>query len=286
MDRITSIAQVVVPFRAPEIHNDIINFPAETYFYFDQDWDVVKRFEVFDNFKDTFKDWSGLDFKNYHFYPVNGSTEAITQCILDISHRKKKIALVKNEYRWYPYISTQHGITIQWIKKIDDLTQDCVYITSLPFCKDGKFHQIQKDLLEKCEKDNIECWLDCAYFGSGKPINFEIPKTATNVFFSFSKNYALHLNRLGVWLSKKDIPDKTLLNKVGYFPLGNMALATMLMKKYPKDYLWNNYRNLQLEITDDPTDIVFISKDKCISGLMMEKVKSKYTNNSMGELHE
>ncbi len=275
--RIKSITDVIVPFRPPEIHNDIMNFPMQEYFYFDQDWDISKRFEAIDDFYNTFESWVGIKLPNFGKYAVNGSTEAITQCLIALSHTNKKLAMVENEYRWYPFVASKHGIDIVWVKDINDLTNDCVFVTSLPFCRDGKICELQHQLLEKCDQEEIECWLDCAYYGASKPVEFKIPKSVTNIFFSFSKNFGLALNRLGLWYAKDYVIDKGLLNDVAYLPVGNMALAAMLMKKYPNDYLWNNYRDVQLQCTDKPTDLIFMSADgECLSGKMTEVVKEKY----------
>jgi len=275
--RIKSINDVVVPFRPPEIHNDIMKFSMEKYFYFDQDWNIDKRFEVIDDFHKTFESWIDIKLPDFKTYTVNGSTEAITQCLIALSHTDKKIALVKNEYRWYPFIADRYNIDIVWIENVNDLTDHCVFVTSLPFCRDGKVHDLQIQLLHKCQEENIECWLDCAYYGASKPVEFHIPKSVTNIFFSFSKNFGLALNRLGLWYSSEYVVDKGVLNNVAYLPIGNMTLATMLMKKYPNDYLWNNYRDLQLQCTDNPTDLIFMSNDgECLSGKMTEIVREKY----------
>lgn len=276
MNKIDSIEKVIVPFRAPEIHNDIINFPMEEYFYFDQEWDIEKRFKVYDNFKHTFEKWSNINLPQFNFYPVNGSTEAITQSLIDLSYTKKKIALFENEYSYYSYIASKYNIKIVWVNSIDDLTDECVFVTSLPFCRDGKIHKIQENLLKKCEDENIECWIDCAYYGAGRPVDIDIPLTATNVFFSFSKNFGLGLNRIGIWFSKKTIEDKKILNYFAYFPYGNMSLITMLMKKYPKDFLWTEYRDTQLKCSTNPSDIIFMDGNKCITNIINKAVKEKF----------
>lgn len=276
MNRFRSINEVVVPFRPPEIHNDILNFPATEYFYFDQYWDIDQRFRLLDNFKSNFRHWINLPVSNFNIYPVNGSTEAITQCLIHLSYTKKQIALIKNEYRYYSFIANQLKIPIKIIENIEDLSQGDVFITSIPFCRDGKFGILQQDLLEKCDCKNIECWLDCAYYGASRPVKIIIPKSTSNIFFSFSKNFGLPLNRIGVWLCKNVPSDKDLLDKVGYYPYGNISLINMLMQKYPHSFLWDNYRSLQLECTDKPTDIIFMAEDKCITDIMIQRVKAKY----------
>lgn len=277
MTRIKSFNNVIIPFRAPEIHNDIINFSREKYFYFDQEWDVRKRFDVFDNFVSIFSKWIKINLEKWNIYPVNGSTEAITNCLLRFDKRKK-LAILEKEYTYYNLFAENNGIQIDWIKTVDDLDNNCVFVTSLPFCRDGNISSLQKQLLEKCEYDNIECWLDCAYVGTGKPVEIVIPSSCTNIFFSFSKNFGLSLNRIGVWLSKINISERDALNNYGYMPIGNLSLVSFLMEKYPIDFLWENYRNLQLSITNSPTNIIYMSLNGCITNSMVCKIKKKYVS--------
>lgn len=278
MPHIDSITKLIVPFRAPEIHKDIINFSQEEYFYYDQEWSVKKRFNVLDNFVITFYSWVNLNLPKYNVYPVNGSTEAIILAMQKLTKKNKKIALLNKEYSYYHYLALTYNIEIRWVNAIDDLDNDCVFVTSLPFCRDGLVHDLQKELLEKCSKNNIECWIDCAYYGASKPINIDIPDCVTNIFFSFSKNFGLALNRIGVWLSKDIVYEKSILIDYAYFPVGNLSLVTFLMKKYNYKFLWENYRTTQLQCTKNPTDIIFLSKDGCITDKMMAITATKYNS--------
>lgn len=274
--RITTIEYIVIPFRAPEIHNFIINSDLNRYFYFDQDWNIERRFNSIDDFQNTFKQWVHFKLPNYHMYTTSGSTEAISYCLNNLSHRNKRIAMVENDYRWYQLVADKLKIPFDVITRPDQLTKNHVFITSVPFCKDGNCSFLQEELLDKCNDDNIECWLDCAYYGSGKPINFIIPESTTNMFFSFSKNFGLSLNRFGVWLSEKSIKDREILEDVGYLNLGTVDLVTDLMKNFSHDYMWKNYRHLQLAVTNNPTNIIFMSKEGCITKLLLDKIKEDY----------
>lgn len=278
MTRVQSISELIVPFRAPEIHQDIMEFSTEKYFYFDQEWNVDTRFKVLDDFASTFYQWTDLKLDSYNLYPVNGSTEAITECLLNLRNKNKKIGLLEKEYTYYYYVATEYNIPVKWIRTLEDLTEDCVFITSLPFCRDGTVKLLQRELLTKCDNKQIECWIDCAYFGAGKPVDFNIPKTTSNIFFSFSKNFGLALNRIGVWLSGPSVFNRSILNDYAYFPFGNLALVSTLMKKYPKNFLWENYRKLQLEVTNNPTDIIFLGNDGCLTGKMIEIIKNRYVS--------
>jgi len=279
MSRIDSLNKTVVPFRAPEIHNDIANFDKEKYFFFDKHWNAMERFFVLDNFQNTFYNWMEKDLHEYNFYPVNGSTEAIQQCLQTLSSTKKIIAILPNEYNYYRIVASLYNIEIRFIKTILDIDSNCVFITSIPFCRDGKISILQQQLLNKCNEDNIECWIDCAYIGTGKSVEFIIPKNTTNIFFTFSKNFALSFNRIGIWLSKHQITTLEMLKDYGYLPLGNLSLVTMLMQKYNKSYMWNNYRTLQEAVTDCPTDIVFLDDNGCITNKMTKLIIDRYDCN-------
>jgi histidinol-phosphate/aromatic aminotransferase/cobyric acid decarboxylase-like protein len=274
--RIENIETVIVPFRPPEVHNTILKFDMNRYFYFDQDWSIERRFASIDAFEETFKQWVHFKLPDFHLYTTSGTTEAITYCINDLSYRSKKIAMVENEYRWYTMTAQKLNIQVDVINSVDQLTADHVFITSVPFCKDGTVSELQQQLLDKCHIDKIECWLDCAYYGAGRSVDFRIPKSTTNMFFSFSKNFGLALNRFGVWLAKDWRMDRAILQNVAYVNIPNMELTTYLMQKFTHDYMWNNYRALQLSVTNTPTDIIFMSKDGCITKALIDKVKEEY----------
>ena len=55
-----------------------------------------------------------------------------------------------------------------------------------------------------------------------------------------------------------------------------MGLASNLMKQFPPDFLWNNYRELQLSVTNSPTDIICLSEEGCVTNLLLDKVKEDY----------
>ena len=274
--RIETIDKVIVPFRAPEIQKAIVNYDLNEYFYFDQQWDVNKRFDIIDEFDQTLREWVTFDLPDYNFYSTAGSTEAIVYCLLTAKFESKKIAMLEDDYRWYPLICNNLEIPFDIVKEPSQITSDHIFVTSTPFCKDGSVSDLQLLLLDYCEQKNIEVWLDFAYYGAGKLIDIDITKNVRNIFFSFSKNFALALNRIGVWLTSDRPIDRVVLNNVAYLNLANMGLASHLMKQFPPDFLWNNYRELQLSVTNSPTDIICLSEEGCITKLLLDKVKANY----------
>jgi len=274
--RIQTIDKVIVPFRAPEIQKAIVNYDLNEYFYFDQLYDVNKRFEIIDDFDQTLREWVTFDLPDYNFYSTAGSTEAIVYCLLKAKLKSKTIAMLEDDYRWYPLICEHLKIPFEIITEPSQLTSKHIFVTSTPFCKDGLVSDLQLLLLDYCEQENIQVWLDFAYYGAGKLIDINITKNVRNIFFSFSKNFGLALNRIGVWLTPDRPIDRVVLNNVAYLNLANMGLASSLMKQFPPDFLWNNYRELQLSVTNCPTDIICLSEEGCITKLLLDKVKEDY----------
>ncbi len=273
MERYASLERVITPFRAPEVHQAILEFDRELYFYHDQKWDIGFRFEVIDEFARVFRDWSGRTFENFRFYPVNGSTEAIAWCLYDLKNRGLGLALVEGEYRFYAYVAEKLGIPLRTVRGTEDIDPSFVFVTSKPFCQTGTVAPAQLKLLHECERRNVEVWLDCAYFGSTAPIDWHMPGSTSNLFFSFSKQYGLALERIGVWLRREPLPDREAMGAAGYFPIGKLALVTELMKRFPADWLHRTYARTQAricrELGEQPSGIAYMTlSGRCLTDRM------------------
>lgn len=275
MARIKSINSVIVPFRAPEITKRISLFPQELIDFHDRNMKIEDRFQIIDKFLDTFPSWIGLDLKRFRAYPTSGSTEAIASSLREALRTGKTIALVENEYRYYQHVCSTLSINYKTIRDPKELTYNDIFVTSIPFCKTGLVSNIQFAALDKCENEGIECWIDCAYLGTGEDISFSIPKSTTNIFFTFSKNMGLSLQRIGIWYSSWVMPDRDVVLDCGYTNIGNIALVTDLMQTFPRGWLFKNYRSVQLSCTSTPINIVYMDSNGCITNKMYDFIEKR-----------
>ena len=272
MARIKSLSSVVVPFRAPEITRRIEVFPRRLLDYHDEDMRVADRFSLIDAFLDKFPLWSGDDLDGFVPYPVNGSTEAIAAAMRELMRTGRTAVTVDGEYRYYRYLCDSLSIPHRTATMPDDLRSGDVFITSIPFCRSGGASELQLELLRRCHVENIECWLDRAYLGTGTDVAFDRPSSTTNIFYTFSKNFALGLQRIGVWYSRWHMPDRQVVLDCGYTNLGMLALVTDLMEHFPRGWLHETYKGLQMSCTSTPTNIVYMDAYGCITDRMLARL--------------
>jgi hypothetical protein len=272
LTRNTSLKQSVIPFRAPEITKEIYSFSAERLFYCDQKFDISYRFEKWDLFRETFQSWSNVNLSDFYVYPTAGATEAINDCFNDLRYQKTCIALLENEYQYYVHLAETFKIPYRILKSEIDLPrQGDIFITSTPFCRSGEISDFQKKILSHCEMEGIEVWIDAVYLGACEQNELILPATTTNIFFSFSKQFGLALNRIGAWASKKIRTEKSILLQHGYYSVGAIDLVTYLLEKFDKNWLYRNYNFLQKKITPTPTKIVYqCATNGCITQKMIE----------------
>lgn len=262
-ERKTTLYQSVIAFRAPEVKKAILAFESERFFYQDETFEIKDRFDVWDHFLKSFFLWSREPLSHFFSYPIAGSTEAIDWCLRDLKLRRKRLVILDEEYGYYPYVAELLGIPIKRIRDSSELSKnDDVFVTSIPFCRSGKVTDLQLSLLKRCESLGVEVWIDAAYFGACESNQLIIPTTTSNVFFSFSKQFAMALNRIGLWFRRDLLPEKEVIMQHGYFAVGSYALVTKLLESFDKDWLFRSYNFLQREVAISPTKIVYICEKK------------------------
>lgn len=262
-ERKNSLHQSIVAFRAPEVRDAILAFKAEKFFYQDETFEIKDRFDVWDGFLKSFYLWAQEPLSNFFSYPTAGSTEAIDWCLRDLKLRSKKLVLLDQEYAYYGYVAELLGVPLKRIRDLSEISaKDDVFVTSIPFCRSGQVSDLQVSILKHCESLGVEVWIDAAYFGACEINKLIIPTTTSNIFFSFSKQFAIALNRVGLWFRRDFLPEKEVIMQHGYFAVGSYALVTTLLQKFDKDWLFRSYNFLQKQVAVSPTKILYICEKK------------------------
>ena len=219
------------------------------------------------NFLQEYKEWIkttknnkviGIDDFNYACYS-NGTTEAFDKFYA--KHSTKRFRFFKGEFL-YHRLSCRNN-NFKWAYLEDEkLSSNDVVIISLPFSDTGTKHEEMDFILHNCTALGIPVLLDCAYFGVCSNIEFDLShQCITDVTFSLSKTfYAAHL-RIGMRLTRVDDDDPLFVtNKIGYINRSSAYIGQQLLKKFSPDYIYNKYRNRQVEICKildvEPSDCV------------------------------
>ena len=200
----------------------------------------------------------GLDEYKYACY-TNGTTEAFDKFY--VKHSTKRFRFFEGEYL-YHRLSCRNN-NYDW-KYLGDsrLDKNDVVVISLPFSDTGNKHEDMDFILHNCSAMGIPVLLDCAYFGVCNDFDFDLRhKCITDVTFSLSKSlYAAHL-RIGMRLTREDDDDPLFVtNKIGYVNRISAAIGRKLLKRFGPDYIYNKYRERQLEICN----ILDVEPSNCV----------------------
>lgn len=136
---------------------------------------------------------------------------------------------------------------------IDDepIADNDAVIISLPFADTGNKHTNHDQILKECEKLNVPVLIDCCYFGTCSNIEFNLSYNCiTDVTFSLSKAFPVAYARIGMRLTKEDNDDTLFVyNKPGLVYTNRLtaSLGFRFIKEFGPDYIFNKYREKQLE---------------------------------------
>ena len=228
---------------------------------------IIQNTTVHTEFLEKYQQWvlttknntiQGLDNFKYACFS-NGTTEAFDKFYAKYSSRRFRF--FKGEYV-YHRLSCRNN-NFNWAYLDDErLTKNDAVIISLPFSDTGNKHKDMDALMHNCSAMGIPVLLDCAYLGVCSRIDFNFNhECIKEVTFSLSKSlYAAHL-RIGMRLTREDDDDPLFVtNKIGYVNKLSCYLGLQLIEKFSPDYIYNKYREKQIEICN----ILDVEPSNCV----------------------
>lgn len=205
-----------------------------------------------EHYIDTFKRWikstsnhslAGLDSFKHAVYS-NGTTEGFEKFYWN--NRSRRFRCFKGEYLYHKL--AWRGSDWAYIED-DDLHKNDAVVISLPFADTGCRHKDMDTLLHDCNKLGVPVLLDACYFGisAGIDYNFE-HECITDITFSLSKVFPVAHARIGLRFTREDTDDLLFVyHKHSYYNKLGAALGIHLMDNFNSDYIFNKYRNTQIE---------------------------------------
>ena len=199
---------------------------------------------------DTWRRWSGMTLGNAfpHEYVTAGASEAIKDLIVP----GNRIHCFKGDYEGYRHIALARGVPYfeherQVIFGDELLPGDQFFVTD-PSSIDGEQWSDLDGWLEWMNEQlpEVRIVIDSVYVGAVhrySPRNFERHPNVAAVILSLSKPFGIYYHRAGGVISRRVIPS-LIGNKWFYNPF-SIALATLLMRRYPVDEIPRRYAELQ-----------------------------------------
>jgi hypothetical protein len=177
----------------------------------------------------------------------NGTTEAFDKFY--IKNRTRRFRCFRGEYVYHRLVWRNSWPEWAWL---DDecLDPNDAVVISLPFSDTGGKHHLHEALLKQCTEKGIPVLVDCAYFGICANIDFNFNHPCiTDITFSLSKVFPVAHARIGMRLTRTDDDDGMFVtNKIGYINRFGPQLGLELISKFDADYVFNKYRQKQLDL--------------------------------------
>ena len=186
----------------------------------------------------------GLDQFKHAVYS-NGTTEGFEKFYWN--NQSRRFRCFKGEYLYHKLAWRDWD----WDFLEDDrLDKNDAVVISLPFADTGCKHKQMDFILHNCSAMGIPVLIDACYFGisSGVEFNFN-HECITDITFSLSKVFPVAHARIGLRLTREDTDDLLLVyHKHSYNNRYGAQLGIHLMAEFTADYMFNKYRDKQLEL--------------------------------------
>ena len=182
---------------------------------------------------------------------TQGTTESFAQFYLRFRD-SKRLRLAKGEYF---YNQMMKGLWYKekfaWLGE-DEIRSNDVVLISVPFSDTGAVPDYLEKLLTECDKKNVPVMLDLAYINLSVDLAIDLTHRCIEyVVSSLSKVFPVELHRIGIRMQRKKFEDQLyVINEKNYNYINVMSayVGTKLMEKYPADYIYKKYRQVQLDM--------------------------------------
>ena len=208
-------------------------------------------------FKKKFHEWVHSSRQSVAGLPasshiVSGLTDAFNQTY----GLYRKIGVFKGEYGYHHLVWGDQRVTT-------NLNEADVIIVSHPFSANG---MCSHELLRIADSYNKPIFVDCAFFGTCRNINFDFTsyKNIHSVGFSLSKTFGTGWRRVGLLYTIDNYPT-AVYEKWDYPLLSSAEHHYSLLDKLTPDTLCERYHQQQLAICEElklvPSDTVIFGID-------------------------
>jgi hypothetical protein len=205
---------------------------------------------VYEDFKQEVQDWIfGSSLNKLTGIDTFARRDVMIGCtqFIDNLYMKNTVQYIEGDYQYHNRLKV--GIS----RTIGNLEPTTPLIISMPFPGTGNKHFNMDQLLTECSYKMIPVHIDGAWVTCSRGLDFNFNHNAIrSVGISLSKGLGLGWNRIGIRWTKMENPDS--ISIMNDFRMNCRALAMIglhFVRKFPKDYLWNTYGDLNKKVCDD-----------------------------------
>lgn len=224
---------------------------------FAKDQNNLNEDNIRKNFIHTYKDWAfsahpkikGIGSFNKLCF-TNGTTESFAQFF--IRFRNKRLRLKKGEYFYSQMMKKLwYSNNSAWLDE-DKIQKGDVLLLSVPFSNTGDVPENLENILTECDNLDVPVMLDFAYINLATDFELDVSHPCIEyIVTSLSKVFPVENHRIGLRMQKTMFEDQLYVineDKYNYINLLGAYIGTCLMKEFAPTYIFNKYRNKQIEM--------------------------------------
>ena len=165
-------------------------------------------------------------------------------------HRNRRMRCLVGEYFYHLKTWISNSTNWSFITDTDPLTAGDALVISVPFCDTGSMHPEFDRLIDDCNRLKIPVLIDCCYFTISGNIHADLTAECVDtVAFSLSKAFPVANLRIGVRYTRPGMFDgQKLHDSINYNNNLSAYVGLKIIEQFGSDYIFNNYRQKQLEL--------------------------------------
>jgi hypothetical protein len=225
-------------------------------------WDHDITDQVYTDFKQECEEWI-FNSKLNTLTGIDTFTrkDVIIGCtqFIDNLYMQVPVQVLRGDYRYHERLG------LAYVKDVGSLIPDIPLIIAMPFPSIGAPHQDMEEILHECKIKNIAVHIDGAWISCCRDVTFDFNHDVIrSVGISLSKGLGLGWNRIGLrWTKDSKTDSITIMNDFNMNCRVLSKIGLHFIRKFPTDYLWNTYGELNAKVCKDfgltPTYSIYLA---------------------------
>ena len=164
-------------------------------------------------------------------------------------HRAKRFRCFVGEYFYHLKTWLSNDVDWSFVTEADPLCAGDALVISAPFCDTGSMHPDFDAMAAQCNRLNIPVLVDACYYVISGGVELDVSHQCIDtVAFSLSKAFPVANLRIGMRYTRDTVFDgQSLHDSINYNNTLSAQVGNALIRNYSSDYIYNHYREQQLE---------------------------------------
>lgn len=164
-------------------------------------------------------------------------------------HRARRFRCFVGEYFYHLKTWLSNDVDWSFITDSDPLVAGDALVISAPFCDTGSMHPDFDSAVTHCNRLGIPVLVDACYYAISGGVELDVTAECIDtVAFSLSKAFPIANLRIGMRYTRAEVFDgQSLHDAINYNNTLSAQIGNMLIRNYSSDYIYNHYREQQLE---------------------------------------